>query len=198
MPKSGRTGQHLRGKLKADKGKIVPPVVAWGGSVEEERGPAMLKNLTHERFCKEYVRNGHNAAKAAIASGYSSKSAYNQGSRLLKREEITTRIHEIESDLLNELGITEASILERLNTLVSKCMDEEPVTVVDENGQEKVIGYRKLDPSGANKALELLGKQLGMFGDKMTADITQRMTESDRRLLENMTKRFERRDGDKT
>ncbi|MBQ9709482.1 MAG: terminase small subunit [Clostridia bacterium] len=153
----------------------------------------MLKNLTRERFCMEYVRNGHNATKAAIAAGYSEKSAYSQGSRLLKNEEIAERIRQIEGDLLNELGITQTSVLEELMELLKKCVSEE---LIERPAAEKPElterRYRRLDVSGATKILELLGKQLGMFGEKISADVTQTMSEGDRRLIENIAARIER------
>ena len=149
-----------------------------------------LRNMNYERFAREYVRNGHNATQAAKAAGYSEKTAYSQGSRLLKKVEILTRVREIEENVLAEAGITQTGIIERLKTLVEKCMDEQTYIATNPITGEQTAIHRRLDPSGANKALELLGKQLGMFGDRLEADVTQRMTEGDRRLIENLAKRI--------
>ncbi|MDY7025909.1 MAG: terminase small subunit [Pseudomonadota bacterium] len=49
-----------------------------------------MRNLTNKQliFVKEYLANGWNATQAAIKAGYSEKTAYSQGQRLLKHVEI--------------------------------------------------------------------------------------------------------------
>ncbi|MFR9207724.1 MAG: hypothetical protein ACLVKR_05170 [Lachnospiraceae bacterium] len=51
------------------------------------------------------------------------------------------------------------------------------------------MGYKKMDSAGANRALELLGKQLGMFKDNINAEVHANFTEADRRLVEKMAAR---------
>lgn len=51
-------------------------------------------NVKQELFCKSYITT-KNATKAAIVAGYSPKSAYSQGARLLKNVEIQKRINEL-------------------------------------------------------------------------------------------------------
>ena len=49
-----------------------------------------------EAFCAAYVTDiRRNATQAAISAGYSERSAYNQGSRLLEREWVKERIREL-------------------------------------------------------------------------------------------------------
>ncbi len=49
-----------------------------------------------ELFCAAYVTDiRRNATQAAISAGYSERSAYNQGSRLLEREWVKERIREL-------------------------------------------------------------------------------------------------------
>ena len=49
-----------------------------------------------EAFCAAYVPDiRRNATQAAISAGYSERSAYNQGSRLLEREWVKERIREL-------------------------------------------------------------------------------------------------------
>ena len=156
---------------------------------EDFKANAPLKNPRFEKFCQHYAIYMH-MTHAAIAAGYSQKSAYNQGSRLMKRDDIRARVHAIQENMTTELGITEGSILKRLNDIADKCMQEGAVKAKDpETGKEITLCYKKLDSAGANRALELLGKQLGMFKENISADITQRFTESDRRLMEKLAKR---------
>lgn len=44
--------------------------------------------LKQRRFCDEYLANGGNATEAALAAGYSSKTAYSIGSENLNKPEI--------------------------------------------------------------------------------------------------------------
>lgn len=49
-----------------------------------------------EQFCAEYVKNGSKGAtQAAIAAGYSPKTAHSQGSRLLKKAEVQAKIQQL-------------------------------------------------------------------------------------------------------
>lgn len=54
-------------------------------------------------FVTEYLRNGNNATQAAIAAGYSEKTASSQGSRLLKSVEIQQYLNKTEQNLNKDL-----------------------------------------------------------------------------------------------
>lgn len=54
-------------------------------------------------FVTEYLKNGNNATQAAIAAGYSEKTAASQGSRLLKSVEIQQYLNKTEQNLNKDL-----------------------------------------------------------------------------------------------
>jgi phage terminase small subunit len=54
-------------------------------------------------FVTEYIKNGNNATQAAIAAGYSEKTAYSQGSRLLKSVEVQQYLNKTEQKLNRDL-----------------------------------------------------------------------------------------------
>lgn len=54
-------------------------------------------------FVTEYLKNGNNATQAAIAAGYSEKTASSQGSRLLKSVEIQQFLNKTEQNLNKDL-----------------------------------------------------------------------------------------------
>ena len=175
--KAGRKGQGEK------KGQLIVIMA------EDFKANAPLKNPRFEKFCQHYAIYMH-MTHAAMAAGYSQKSAYNQGSRLMKRDDIRARVHAIQDNMATELGITEGSILKRLNEIADKCMQEGPVKQKDpETGTQVILGYKKMDSAGANRALELLGKQLGMFKDNINAEVHANFTEADRRLVEKMAAR---------
>ena len=123
-----------------------------------------LRNRQHERFCREYIRD-HNGTKAAIRAGYAEHAAAQQASRLLKREDIFERVKALEVDLCASLGLTAGKVITDLMTVVERCMQAEPVKEWDYEAHEyRETGEYMFDSKGANKALELLGQHLGMFG----------------------------------
>ena len=60
----------------------------------------MALNEKQEKFAQAYVLH-RNATEAAKAAGYSDKSAYNQGYRLLQLDEVVERVHTLENELEN-------------------------------------------------------------------------------------------------
>jgi phage terminase small subunit len=57
-----------------------------------------------EKFCQAYVLY-RNATEAAKAAGYSERSAYNQGSRLLKSPKIQERIENLEKEMETNIDV---------------------------------------------------------------------------------------------
>lgn len=55
-------------------------------------------NARQEKFCLEYAASG-NATKAAEAAGYSPRSAYSQGNRMLKNDEVQKRLRELAQEI---------------------------------------------------------------------------------------------------
>lgn len=54
-------------------------------------------------FINEYIKNGGNATQAAIAAGYSPKTAHSQASRLLKSVEVQQYLNKTEQNLNKDL-----------------------------------------------------------------------------------------------
>lgn len=99
-----------------------------------------------KRFCEEYIID-LNATQAALRAGYSSKTAYSMGQRLLKHVEIQNKIQKMMNKRSEKTAITAATVLERINRIAD---------VAESEGEYQA----------ALKANELLGKHLKMFTDK--------------------------------
>lgn len=54
-------------------------------------------------FVTEYLKNGNNATQAAMAAGYSEKTAASQGSRLLKSVDVQQYLNKTEQNLNRDL-----------------------------------------------------------------------------------------------
>ena len=117
-----------------------------------------------ERFCEEYVVD-YNATQAAIRAGYKEKSAANQGSRLLKNDEVLARVHELQLSFnLTRCFDDKNRVLNELWEIAEKAMQKTPVMEWDSSKHAYVpSGEWAFDGKTATKALELIGKMSGMF-----------------------------------
>jgi phage terminase small subunit len=126
-----------------------------------------------ECFVQEYLID-LNATKAAIRAGYSTKTANKIGTQLLGKTGIKSAIDAALVERRKKSEISADYILMSLREVVERCLQRAPVInmkgkqVQDEDGNN----LWEFNAPGANKALELLGKHLGMFTDKVQMDVT--------------------------
>ena len=108
-------------------------------------------------FCREYLID-LNATQAAIRAGYSEKTAYSIGNENLNKPEISERIQELNQERVARVEIDADWVLKASKDLYDKCMEAEPV--LDSNGAS--LGFAKFHPTGAAKAIELVGKHVNI------------------------------------
>lgn len=118
----------------------------------------MSLNPRQERFVEEYIKDP-NATQAAIRAGYSPKTAQEQSSRLLSNVMISEAIKAKRLKISEKVELSQEWVLEKLKLIVDR-------TTKDDT----------FDPKGANKALELIGKHIGMFSDKLKITPDERIT----------------------
>ena len=120
-----------------------------------------------ELFCQEYVVD-YNGTQAAIRAGYKEKSARVTASKLLTNANILARVHEIQKDQLDRLALSQDFVVLQLLETYKCCREPSPVLQYDPStGEMEETGMYQFDSKGALRALELLGKHLGMFNDKL-------------------------------
>ncbi len=142
--------------------------------------------LQHRLFIEALLK-GRNATEAAIAAGYSAKTAKQQGSRLLTNVDIVAEINRIGKKVEERTEITAEWVLNSLRSVAERCMTAEPV-MEKINGQIVPTGEYQFDSSGANKALDLLGKNLNLWKDvgskenPLTGAVTVTMSKEDAAL----------------
>lgn len=147
------------------------------------------------KFVKEYIKD-YCGAKAAIRAGYSKKSANEQASRMLAKVKIQDAILREEKALQNRFYATKAKVLRELSVIgfadigdyVTVCEDgtvtinrldtlptstskaiktlkEKTETLFREGGEIKKI-HIEVALHDKLSALQMLGKELGMFKEK--------------------------------
>lgn len=143
-----------------------------------------------QRFVDEYLID-LNATQAAIRAGYSAKTADQQGSRLLANVKVKQAVAEKQAQRSKRTGVNQDRVvLELAKVAFAKITD-----IVDSNGKIKEdaspddlaciesIKYKESDNEYGGsverevkiasklKALELLGKHLGMWSDKFNVTV---------------------------
>jgi len=107
-----------------------------------------------------------------------------EGSRLLTKADIAGRVEELRIGLTERAvaatTLTRAYILERLHENMKRAMQLEPVR--DSSG--KPTGEYRYEGAVANRAIELMGKELGMFADQKKIQIGGLSEASPEQLLQ--------------
>ena len=119
-----------------------------------------------KRFITEYLID-LSATQAAIRAGYSQRTAYSIGQRLLKNVEVKEAINSAMKEREARTEITADYVLTNLREIVERCMQKQPVFTKGEQAtDEQGRAIWTFDAKNAIRALELLGKNLGLFIDK--------------------------------
>lgn len=118
-------------------------------------------------FVAEYLID-LNATQAAIRAGYSEKTAYSQGERLLRHVEVAQAVREARAERAERTAIDQDWVLAQLTRVVERC-----------------CAVETFNAAGANGALNLVGKHLGMFGDKIDVNFNATLAE---KLMQAMSR----------
>lgn len=116
------------------------------------RDKKMTLTEKQKRFIDEYLID-LNATAAAVRAGYSKKNAGKIGPQLIGKTRIAQALAGRLHARMKRTEITQDFVLENLKEIVNRSMQHD--------------GADDYDPRAAAKALELLGRHLGMFTDKV-------------------------------
>lgn len=149
-----------------------------------------------KRFCEEYLID-LNATQAAIRAGYSPENAKNIGSENLAKLDIRARIDKAIAERSKRTGVTADRVVRELAKIafvnatdvidtqrgeVLKNASREDtacisaVRVKTKIGEDFTETEREIRLCDKTKALELLGKHLGMFSDNVKLSAEARVT----------------------
>jgi phage terminase small subunit len=128
-----------------------------------------LTNSKHEHFA-HLVTKGESPARAYVLCGYSEHGALQSGNRLLRKADVAARAEELKAAVserqVEKMAVDRAWVMAKLTENVQRAMQVE--LVQDREGNP--TGQYIYQGGVANRALELLGKELGMFQPKPDKD----------------------------
>lgn len=120
----------------------------------------------HRRFVQEWTVD-MNATRAAIAAGYSEKSAAQTASRLMRRDDIRGYRDALMAEAFEDLGVTRHSIASRVWEIYERCMQKKPVLEWDSTTRAWIeSGEWQFDKNGALKAIAMLWEMLPQMEDE--------------------------------
>nr|WP_300169335.1 terminase small subunit [uncultured Flavonifractor sp.] len=136
----------------------------------ENMGLEELERLLTRRerlFVEEYDKDG-NGTQAAIRAGYTpgkkNASAAVQACKLLRSPKVSAYRRARANELCRQLGLSPESIRLKIMEVYRRCMTATPVMKYDQElGEWVESGTYEFDSKGALKAMELLGKPMGVF-----------------------------------
>lgn len=144
-------------------------------------------SLKQELFIEEYLVD-LNATQAAIRAGYSTRSAAEIGSENLTKPNIRARIDQAMAERSKRTGVNQERVIEELAKIAflnaAEVVDTDTARLLHTASEEDtaaIVSVKVKQSSFENgdsiereikfadklKALELLGKHMGMFRDKM-------------------------------
>jgi phage terminase small subunit len=120
------------------------------------------------------------AYRMAYSSSAADSTARSEGYKLCKRPQVAAYLEQLKAEagkallehVANDLALDRKYVLGNLKEVVERCMERElvldrngkPVTVITKTGE--LAAVYTFDSKGANRALELIGKEFGMFVER--------------------------------
>ena len=114
-------------------------------------------------FVEHLLANKGNATFAAIAAGYSEKTAASQASRLLKEPKVAAYRRKRAEEIYAAIGVTAQTLALELEEVKARCLEGKPHLSWDAEAKEWVPdGTWQFDPRGAISAIKAQAEIMGV------------------------------------
>lgn len=105
----------------------------------------MALNGKQQAFANAYLKSG-NITQAAIAAGYSEKTAHSQGSRLLKNVKVRTEIERRQAKIVAKVDISQEWVLKQYKEIAEDNKNQKPsITISALDSIRDTVGYKATD-----------------------------------------------------
>lgn len=135
-------------------------------TIRPKTKPSQTLNIRQTRFVTEYAKHG-NATQAAKDAGYSTKTAYAQGARLLNHVEVSSQIAGKMAKTQEKSGLT----LERLDREIERLAFCDPRKFYNPDGTLKPVVDLDEDTAATIASVETITKILGR-GSRRRSKVT--------------------------
>lgn len=118
----------------------------------------------NKKFCLEYANTG-NATESAKRAGYSPKTAYSCGQRLLKKAEIKAELHRLADEMTSDKIASASEMQEKLTAIIRQEATEEVIVVesYEDGASRAVTKTKKPAIKDVTRAIETLARMQGLF-----------------------------------
>lgn len=126
----------------------------------------VLANHRHEKFAQLLV-TGLTQEEAHARAGY--KRSRHNAARLAAQPDIKARVAELSAAAAKEVGLTKEWVIQRLMEHAEVCLGNRTKKIKirkPRSSDVEEVEAHLVDPASANRALELLGKEIGMFVER--------------------------------
>lgn len=134
-------------------------------------------------FVTEYIKNGGNGTAAAVAAGYSERSAYSQASRLLKSDEVQQYLNNTQQSINKDLRMMFAEDAVKAYSVLLEVMNDKLTPPKDRITAARDLldraGYKPIDKMQADVQATVETKpDLSKLSPKELAELEQILTKT--------------------
>lgn len=137
-------------------------------------------------FVEAYLQNGGNATQAALAAGFSPKTAYVSGHRQLKHDQVRAQIEQRQAELRKKFELTTETLLNNLRQAVMF----DPRKLYDENGALKPVTELDDDTAMALTGLEQCDEFEGRGAARKWVGITKKLKWLDKNVARDQANKI--------
>lgn len=148
-----------------------PPIGPMGQPKRGKRGNYDRLTYKQEAFALAFVTSPSAVAayrRAYNTTGMKDGAAYAEACKLLKIHKVAQRIAQLKAEAAAKTTLSRSWVLEHLMEHAAVCLGKKRIKVskASRDGDVHEVEVTAHDASAANRALELLGKEAGMFVDR--------------------------------
>lgn len=122
-----------------------------------------VPTLDKARVIAERYVIDYNPAAALSAGGYSDSTIHSHGHVMIRHPRIQAEVEKLQAEIRERVLVDQSYVIEGFVDISERCLGRKPVYKIDESGN--TVAQVIFRPTEAHRALESIGRHLGMFKD---------------------------------